>query len=87
MLHVGADARDAACYLFLDACVRVKAFLDESWPLPVGMAWPRVQPRRGKSRRGGGGPGGGKDSDSVSETTETAETAPPPPPPPLLALL
>lgn len=51
LLHVGAGARDPACYLFLDLCVRIKSLLDESWPLPEGMAWPKAVPRRGTGAR------------------------------------
>jgi len=47
LLHIGAGARDPACYLFLDLCVRVKSYLDESWPLPMGVVWQPAQVRRG----------------------------------------
>jgi hypothetical protein len=68
VLHVGNGVRDPTCYLFLDACVRVKNYLDESWPLPEGMAWPRLQPRRGKPRRGA------KDAPEEISTPSDGET-------------
>ena len=52
VLHVGNDASDPACFLFLDLLVRLKTHLDESWPLPTGVEWVAAKPRRG----GGGGP-------------------------------
>jgi hypothetical protein len=52
LLHVGSGARDPACYLFLDLCVRIKSWLDESWPLAEGMTWAKAQPRRGTGARG-----------------------------------
>ena len=51
LLHVGVGVCDPICYVFLDACVRIKSFLDESWPLPEGMSWARANHRRGKIRR------------------------------------
>ena len=50
LLHVGSGARDPACYLFLDLCVRIKSWLDESWPLAEGIAWAKAQPRRGRPK-------------------------------------
>jgi hypothetical protein len=52
LLHIGMGVTDPCCYVFLDACLRVKSYLDESWPLPHAFTWTRVQPRRGKARRG-----------------------------------
>lgn len=45
-LHIGTDASDPACFLFLDLLVRLKTHLDESWPLPEGVEWVAAKPRR-----------------------------------------
>ena len=73
LLHIGMGVTDPLCYVFLDACLRVKSYLDESWPLPCGFTWARVQPRRGKARRIGGpkeeADGVDGDGDATAETS------------------
>jgi hypothetical protein len=76
VLHIGNGVRDPACYLFLDACMRVKNYLDESWPLPDGMAWPRIAPRRGKPRRSAKGVPEDESVPSDGETTADTHVVP-----------
>lgn len=69
ILHIGSGSRDPACYLFLDLCVRVKSYMDESWPLPEGVSWKAPKPRRG------GGSGGGARTKAVPTPPDADETA------------
>jgi hypothetical protein len=50
-LHIGNGPRDPSCFLFLDLVVRVKSYLDESWPLPSGVNWQAAKPRRSGARK------------------------------------
>ena len=72
LLHIGIGVTDPCCYVFLDACLRVKSYLDESWPLPCGFTWARVQPRRGKARRAGPKEAEDAASDGGDATAETS---------------
>jgi len=69
ILYIGMNARDPACYIFLDLCVRVKSYFDESWPLPLGVSWKAPKPRRG------GGSGGGARTKTVPTPPDADETA------------
>lgn len=47
-LRIGRGSRDPMGVTFLELCLRLKAHLDEGWPLPMGVSWAVVSPRRGK---------------------------------------
>ena len=47
-LRIGRGSRDPMGVTFLELCLRLKAHLDEGWPLSMGVYWAMVSPRRGK---------------------------------------
>jgi hypothetical protein len=48
MLGVGYGSRDEVGAAFLELCLRLKANMEENWPLPIGVEWKEPAPRRGK---------------------------------------
>ena len=51
MLWIATSSNEPICLLFFELLMRIKSYLDESWPLPVGVEWTTSTTRRG--RRGG----------------------------------
>ena len=47
-LRIGRGTRDPVATTLVDLCLRIKAHLDQSWPLPVSVVWGSSIPRRGK---------------------------------------
>jgi len=45
VLTVGYGAHDPMAFLFFNLCSRIKGWLDQSWPLPVGVEWKVKRPR------------------------------------------
>lgn len=54
VLFISSSKRSHSAFLFVDLCSRVKAFLDEDYPLHFGVMWERSahRPRRRKSSSG-----------------------------------
>jgi hypothetical protein len=46
-LRIGRGSRDPMGLTYIELCLRLKAHLDEDWPLPEGVSWPVTRPRRG----------------------------------------
>ena len=47
-LKVGRGTRDPVSTTLVELCLRIKAHLDQAWPLPVGIVWGISIPRRGR---------------------------------------